>query len=327
MDDLISIIVPVYNVEKYLKRCIDSILAQTYQNIEVLLIDDGSPDDSGNICDGYTLIDSRVRVFHKENGGVSSARNLGLKEAKGDYIGFVDADDYIDSSMYEVLLNNLKNENADISVCSYYQEDNEGVFQKHWAKDEYRIINKDEQIKCLISNQYYTCSCCDRIIKKQLIKDVVFDESIKHYEDYLFLYSAIKKSAKTVFDSKSLYFYCNNLQSAARKPFDKKKMDIVYVCGDVLEDIHKTYPQLYSCAKVEYVRINLLCSSLIAASNGDNKAEIKQLQRNIRHYMPWYLFTYASRGYKLHAVCVFISWRLYLYIIHHKTIGGNNAED
>ena len=93
MDILISIIVPVYKVEKYLRRCIDSILAQTYQNIEVLLIDDGSPDNSGEICDEYAERDSRVRVFHKPNGGVSSARNLGLKEAKGQYIGFVDADD------------------------------------------------------------------------------------------------------------------------------------------------------------------------------------------------------------------------------------------
>ena len=317
MNDLISIIVPVYNVEKYLNRCIDSILVQTYQNIEVLLIDDGSPDDSGKICDEYALIDSRVRVFHKENGGVSSARNLGLKEAKGDYIGFVDADDYIDSSMYEVLLNNLKTENVDISVCSYYQEDNDGVFKKHWAKDEYRIINKDEQIKCLISNQYYTCSCWDRLFKKELLANHFFDESVNYYEDYLFLYEITKGSAKTVFDSKPLYYYCNNLQSAARKPFDKKKMDIVYVCRDVMGDIHKEYPRLYNCAKVEYVRVNLMCCSLIAASDGDYKAEIKQLQKNIRHYMPWYLSTYASRGYKLHALSVSISWSLYNMVIRH----------
>ena len=128
MNDLISIIVPVYKAEKYLRRCVDSILAQTYQNIEVLLIDDGSPDNSGEICDEYAEKDSRVRVFHKPNGGVSSARNLGLKEAKGDYIGFVDADDYIDKTMYEVLLCNLIKENSDISICSYNQEDSNGIF-------------------------------------------------------------------------------------------------------------------------------------------------------------------------------------------------------
>ena len=163
MNDLISIIVPVYKVEKYLRRCIDSILAQTYQNIEVLLVDDGSPDNSGAICDEYADKDSHVRVFHKPNGGVSSARNLGLMEAKGQYIGFVDADDYIDKTMYEVLLDNLLQEQADISICSYNQEDKNGVFHKHWPREDYLTITGDRQIECLISNQYYTCSCWDRL--------------------------------------------------------------------------------------------------------------------------------------------------------------------
>lgn len=315
MDNLISIIVPVYNVEKYLRRCVDSILAQTYQNIEVLLIDDGSPDDSGKICDEYAQKDSRVRVFHKENAGVSSARNLGLKEAKGDYVGFVDADDYIDNKMYEVLLNNLIKEQADISVCSYYQEDNQGVFQKHWPKDDYLVMNGEEQIKNLISNNYYTCSCWDRLFKRELIGDITFDESISFYEDYLFLYEVTKKSKNTVFDSKPLYYYCNNLQSAARRPFDIKKMDIVNVCRDVMIDISKSFPGIYNCAKVEFVRINLFCSSLIAVSSGDYKDQIGYLQKNIRHYMPWYMFTYASFGYKIHAFCISVSWRLYKKVI------------
>lgn len=317
MSDLISIIVPVYNAEKYLKRCIDSLLAQTYQNIEVLLIDDGSPDNSGIICDEYAKKDSRFRVFHKENGGVSSARNLGLKEAKGDYIGFVDADDYIDSKMYEILLSNLVKEKADISVCGYYQEDSEGVFKKHWPKDDYLVMNGEEQIKNLISNNYYTCSCWDRLFKRELIGDTAFNESFCFYEDYLFLYEVAKNSPKTVFDSTPLYYYCNNLQSAARKPFDTKKIDIVKVCEKVMGDINICYPKLYSCAKVEFVRINLFCCLLIANSNGDYKSERVKLQKNIRRYMPWYLFTNASFGYKIHALCVSVSWRLYKRVISH----------
>lgn len=111
----ISIIVPVYKVEPYLRKCLDSILAQTFTNFEVILVDDGSPDNSGKICDEYAIKDSRVRVIHKENGGLSSARNAGIDIAQGKYLGFVDSDDYIAEDMYEVLYENLKFYDADIS--------------------------------------------------------------------------------------------------------------------------------------------------------------------------------------------------------------------
>ncbi|WP_227166600.1 glycosyltransferase, partial [Enterococcus faecium] len=111
----ISIIVPVYKVEKYLRKCVDSILAQTFTDFEVILVDDGSPDNSGKICDEYAEKDNRVRVIHKENGGLSSARNAGIDVARGKYLGFVDSDDYIDEDMYEILYENLKIHDADIS--------------------------------------------------------------------------------------------------------------------------------------------------------------------------------------------------------------------
>ena len=122
----VSVIVTVYNVEKYLNKCVDSLLAQTLSDIEILLVDDGSTDGSGRICDDYAGKDSRVRVIHKENGGVSSARNKGLFEASAEYVGFVDSDDYVAEDMYECLYSNLKKEDADVSVretkrrCSYY---------------------------------------------------------------------------------------------------------------------------------------------------------------------------------------------------------------
>ena len=107
---MISVIVPVYNVEKYLKTCLDSIIAQTESDLEILLIDDGSSDDSGKICDEYSIKDQRIRVFHTDNRGVSAARNLGLLESKGDYIGFVDSDDWIEPTMYEEIIRNTQNQ-------------------------------------------------------------------------------------------------------------------------------------------------------------------------------------------------------------------------
>jgi glycosyltransferase involved in cell wall biosynthesis len=116
----ISIIVPVYNVEKYLEKCLKSILHQIFSDFELILIDDGSTDSSGRICDEYLKRDSRIKVFHKENGGLSSARNYGIEKSTGKYIGFVDSDDYIAKDMYEVLYNNLQRENADVSMCGNY---------------------------------------------------------------------------------------------------------------------------------------------------------------------------------------------------------------
>ncbi len=116
----ISIIVPVYKVEPYLRKCVDSILAQTFTDFEVILVDDGSPDNSGKICDEYASKDSRVRVIHKENGGLSSARNAGIDVARGKYLGFVDSDDYIEKDMYELLYDNIVKEQADLSICGIY---------------------------------------------------------------------------------------------------------------------------------------------------------------------------------------------------------------
>ena len=120
MKDLISVIIPVYNVDKYLERCIDSVIVQTYSNLEIILVDDGSNDDSGIICDRYAKFDDRIKVIHKKNGGVSSARNEGIKYCNGKYIGFVDSDDYIDSTMYEYLYNLLISNDADISCCDFF---------------------------------------------------------------------------------------------------------------------------------------------------------------------------------------------------------------
>lgn len=317
MNPLISVIVPVYKVERYLRRCVDSILAQTYENIEILLIDDGSPDKSGAMCDEYQAKNSHIRVFHKENGGVSSARNLGLKEAKGDYIGFVDADDYIDEKMYETLLSNLLSENADTSICSYYQEDDNGVFYEHWQSDEYLVFDRIEQISNLVSNRYYTCSCWDRLFKKDLLNSVSFNTEYSFYEDYLLLYEVMQKSEKAVFTSIPLYYYCNNQNSAARVPFNTRKMDIEKVCKYVLKDIQHKYPELYPIAKREYVRIIIFCCSLIAKADGKYPDEVRYLQKNIRKMMPWYLFSSASIGYKRFAILISFSWNLFKRVIAH----------
>lgn len=144
--DKISIVVPIYNVEKYLDQCVKSIINQTYKNLEIILVNDGSIDNSGKICDKYKRQDNRVIVIHKENGGSSDARNVGIQIATGKYIGFVDSDDYIEKDMYEFLYNNMINENADISCCNRFLLWSNKK-QIYGEKKYYAVMNSKEAIK------------------------------------------------------------------------------------------------------------------------------------------------------------------------------------
>lgn len=317
MNPLISVIVPVYKVEKYLHRCIDSILAQTYENIEVLLIDDGSPDQSGAICDDYQAKDSRVRVFHKENGGVSSARNLGLRESKGDYIGFVDADDYISPEMYQSLLNLIEQNKADIAICGYQKEIDKDKFEPYW-KDKVQIsLDRNKMISNLLTNHYFTCSACTMLFNKSLIYRIMFAERIKHNEDLLYIYEAMKLAEKAMYISEPYYYYCTTDGSATTSGFSDAMMDVVYVSEYILEDIKNRIPELYSLERREFVRNNIICATSASQNGCSNQEHIKRIQKNIRKMMPWYLFSSASMGYKFQAMLISMNWNLYKRVIAH----------
>src|SRR5690554_2285343 len=148
-NELISIIVPVYNVEQYIEKCMVSILSQTYRNIEIILIDDGSTDNSGNLCDTYSAIDPRVKVIHKKNGGISSARNSGLEVAMGEYIGFVDPDDWIETNMYESMYSNIKRNNSEICICNYII-DGSDYSRKTELPFNLNVLNKQEILEFII---------------------------------------------------------------------------------------------------------------------------------------------------------------------------------
>ena len=181
---MISVIVPVYNTEKYLDRCVQSILAQTYSNFELLLINDGSTDSSGVICDRYAEQDSRVRVFHKENGGVSSARNLGLDNAKGEWITFVDSDDWIEYCSFDTFIKSADSDLIIASMC-FEQSGNIGNFPT-LGKLEYKEL---DYILAENIDHYSVCSPCSKIFKNSIIRDsrIRFNEKICFGEDSLFV--------------------------------------------------------------------------------------------------------------------------------------------
>lgn len=209
MNPKISIIVPVYKVEQYLPKCIDSILSQTYQNWELLLIDDGSPDRSGEICDEYAKKDSRVRVFHKENGGVSSARNLGLDNARGEWITFSDSDD----EMFPYALSNYmqiaqKDSNIDIIKCGYVKYNELDNTETVYSCDEECISNDKSIIVQILNNSSsYHGFLWNECIRKSCISDLRFDESITWNEDNLFSYKCFIVARKIAISPQLVYLY------------------------------------------------------------------------------------------------------------------------
>lgn len=200
-NDLISVIVPVYKVEEYLCECLDSIINQTYKNLEIILVDDGSPDNSSTICEEYAEKDSRIKVIHQKNSGVSVARNTGLNAVTGDYIGFVDGDDYIELNMFEELYKCLTANFADMSVCGIKQ------FGVKTKSDFYgnKCLNRSDFLKEVLCENIPSY-LCNKLFKKQLFSGIVFPANLV-YEDLSVLHMIVAKASKIGLNDKTFYNY------------------------------------------------------------------------------------------------------------------------
>ncbi len=221
--DLISIIIPVYKVEKYLEKCIESVLKQTYTNLQVILVDDGSPDNCGKICDEYAKKDSRIEVIHKVNGGLSDARNVGIAKAKGKYIGFVDSDDYIKEDMYEILINLIKEYDADVSICNLYEviEGKEYIRNKENGIKEY---NRIDILKEVLLDKNIQSYACNKLYKKELFNEIKYPIG-KKYEDIGTTFYIFEKCNKVVVTSEPEYYYLKRADSLVNNVTESTVLD------------------------------------------------------------------------------------------------------
>ena len=210
-NQLISIVVPIYNVEKYLDDCIKSIIGQTYKNIEIILVDDGSTDRSGEVCENYAKYDKRIKVIHKENGGLSDARNEGLKIANGQYITFIDSDDYVNEEFVEILYKSIKKYNADISICNYDLIEEKSTYRKENKKNIKDITQLDnkECLKRTYSNEKgMEFLAWAKLYNKDLfVKNCIIYPKGKIHEDTYTTYKLIYYSKNIVYNDVSLYYY------------------------------------------------------------------------------------------------------------------------
>lgn len=288
---LISVIVPVYNIEsEYLERCIRSICNQTYKNLEIILVDDGSNDGSGIICDKFAMEDSRIRVFHKENGGSSSARNLGIKEAKGEYIGFIDSDDYIESDMYELLAGAVEKYNAPMAQISRDEIDETGMRMPDICippKEELRITSEDMMRELLMHRG--DCSYCTRITHKALFVDREFPVG-KLNEDFYLLTHMLTDITHLVILPKQCYHVFYRMNSNSRKKdkndFSRVFTDIVDNADMVTQLVEDKYPMLLPVAMRFgfFQRLDYLLHIPIAQMTKENafyKNVVFYLRRNV----------------------------------------------
>lgn len=221
--DLISVIIPVYKVEEYLEKCIESVLKQTYTNLQIILVDDGSPDNCGKICDEYAKKDPTIEVIHKVNGGLSDARNVGIAQAKGKYIGFVDSDDYIKEDMYEILINLIKEYDADVSICNLYDvidgkeyiRNNENGIQEYSRLEILKEVLLDKNIQSYAWNKLY---------KKELFDEIKYPIG-KKYEDIGTTFYVFEKCNKIVVTSKPEYYYLKRSDSLVNNVTESTVLD------------------------------------------------------------------------------------------------------
>lgn len=319
MGKLISIIVPIYKVEKYLDKCINSIVNQTYRHLEIILVDDGSPDKCGNICDEYAKRDKRIIVIHKENGGLSDARNAGLDIATGNYITCIDSDDYVSIDYIEYLYNLIEKSKADVSVCNMKL-----IFQD--KKTDYRIISDyekiftpEEAIKTMLYQSDFDNSAWGKLFKSNLFKDIRFPKN-KLFEDFAIMYKLISNTRKIIYGSKQKYFYIIREDSIMKKEFNLKKMDLINFSKDMVKYVTNKYPNLKKAAirRDTISNIQILCQLIHCKPSyiQQEKELIKNIRRNAKTVL---IDKNADRKEKLATICVLLgrrffktSWSIYM---------------
>lgn len=238
----ISIIVPFFNLEFYIKKCIDSILQQTFQNFELIIINDGSTDKSGEICDEYANKDSRIRIFYKENGGVSSARNLGIKEARGEFIGFVDGDDWIYEDMFQNLYELCTDKNSDIAICNIFREINGEVV--NIEREEFiNEMDNVEAMKQLFRGELYKFSLWNKLYRKSCFENIKFPEGRIH-EDLSTTYKLFANANKVVFTNYTGYIYVKRESSILTARYNEKRLDGLYGWDEIIPFMNQNYSQL-----------------------------------------------------------------------------------
>ena len=317
----ISVIVPVYKVEKFLDRCVESIVGQTYKNLEIILVDDGSPDSCPAMCDKWAEKDARIKVIHKENGGVSSARNAALDAATGDFIGFVDSDDWIEPDMYKLLLQRTTETGKDIAVCSYYSVGYSGERQECGCIADKAVVCKDDYFRFIVlgGDGGYIWN---RLYRADIIKEVRFDENIWYSEDLLFNFEAARNSnGAAVLDKPEYNYVQKRIKEQAwvmnDHSFDSMiAFEIMLSYKDIPDDVYDCCLRGYAAAAFTLLS-GVITNEKFFYKYDETRAKILRLKKRILFEKQYPL------KYKAKTLALWLCPRLYNFMIR----GIRNAKD
>lgn len=250
MEELISVIVPIYKVEAYLERCIGSIVNQTYKNLEIILVDDGSPDSCPDICDAWKEKDDRIKVIHKKNGGLSDARNAGMQIMAGTYISYIDSDDWVANDMYEKMMYVIKKNDADICECQF--EKTAGIVKsnKEQQTDKVTILKKEEALKAVVEEKINPV-VWNKIYKREIVDQLYFEKG-KYNEDEFWTYQAVERAEKIVQIEDVGYYYFFREDSIINETYNIRRLDALEARYQRMKYLEK-YPEIYGVAKRQLV--------------------------------------------------------------------------
>ena len=242
MNPLISVIIPIYNPGKHLHRCLDSVVGQTHRNLEIILIDDGSTDGSGAVCDAYAAEDARIKCIHQENAGVSAARNRGIAEASGDYYSFPDSDDYLETDAYEYLLGLMDEHSCDAVNFEYFVTYADRETPHLLGDSHYGLVDLRTAHRLVLNGEPF---CCNKLYAAHLIRGLRFREDIYRGEDSLFAHHALDRADTVYFDKRPLYHYVQSEQSACRGSFRPSQLSAVKLYDAYRPLYQEKYPELW----------------------------------------------------------------------------------
>ena len=273
---LVSVIVPIYRTEPYLRKCLDSVLAQTERDLEVVLVDDGSPDRCPALCDEYAAKDGRIKVIHQPNGGRSAARNAGLAAAMGRWIGFVDSDDWVEPDMYERLLAAVEAREAQIAVCGRVEE-HDGTAETI-AYDAHDVLTTEQAIGEMLRDVEVRSYLCDKLFQRELFEGIVFPEG-RNYEDVAVVYRLFLRAERIAFVPDALYHYTFHGSNLVTDESLANRIDYWLAAKERFDVLAERYPQYLRLLELDVMRVNLICWSLAWGSKGRDAEMFAEYKR------------------------------------------------
>ena len=312
---LISVIIPVYNVEKHLEKCLNSVINQTYKNLDIILINDGSTDKSGEICAEFSKRDSRIKFIQQENSGVSRARNVGIENSSGDFFSFIDSDDYLELDTYEYLINIVEEKQVDAVNYEYYITYPTNEVKHVNNRIQYGLASREQAQYELVNNVAFAWN---KLFSKKLIGGLKFNEEVLRGEDSLFARQAFDKAESVWFDKRPLYHYVQSDESAVRGNFRKSQLTAANLYDIYFNFYSEKFPELlpYCISSLNNLMVSLYYD--MWSDKGNYKNEQKHIVKIFKKYFKITLSCKVSNKQRLKSYIFYLS--PFIYCLLHRTI-------